>query len=106
MFLPEIIHLPAIILLVLVVVSGIALPTAVPFAVTHSSPGQWGLAFGAVLGAVGTNLGAWFGYRAARRALRNTCFLGFTSRLWSVGIPLAYIAGLGFGIYLCFLFYV
>jgi hypothetical protein len=105
--LPEIVHLPAIMLLVMVVGSGIAMPAAVPFAlsVAHSPDGSWLTAIGAIVLAVIANLTTWFGFRRARRALPTAHFLGFSSRIWSIAIPLAYLAGVGNGIYLCALFY-
>ena len=107
MLLPEIVHLPAVMLLVMAVVSGIALPVAVPFAasLTHTSIGQWAASFGVLVGTLVATLTTWFGFRAARRSLPTARFLGFSGRLWSVAIPLAYFTGVGFGIYLCALFY-
>ena len=108
MLLPEIVHLPAVMILVMVVVAGVALPVAVPFAATfgHGSVGQLATAFGVLIGTVVTTLTTWFGFRASRRALPTGRFLGFSSRIWSVAIPLAYFTGIAFGIYLCVLFYV
>jgi hypothetical protein len=108
MLLPEIVHLPAVMLLVLVVITGVALPVAVPFAasIAQSSVGQWAAAFGVLLGTGIATWTAWFGFRASRRALPTGRFLGFTSRIWSIAIPLAYFTGIAFGIYLCVLFYV
>jgi uncharacterized membrane protein YdcZ (DUF606 family) len=95
-------------LLVMIVVTGVALPVAVPFAanIGHSSAAQLAAAFGVLIGTVVATLTTWFGFRAARRALPNGRFLGFSSRIWSVAIPLAYFTGIAFGIYLCVLFYV
>ena len=108
MLLPEIAHLPAVMLLVMVVVTGVALPVAVPFAasIAHSSVGQWATAFGVLLVTVVATLTTWFGYRASRRTAPTGRFLGFSSRIWSIAIPLAYLSGVAFGIYLCVLFYV
>jgi len=108
MLLPEIVHLPAVLLLVIIVVTGVALPVAVPFAVSiaHSSVGQWATAFGVLFGTVVATLTTWFGFRASRRAQQSTRFLGFSSKIWSVAILLAYFTGIAIGVYLCVLFYV
>jgi len=107
MLLPELLHLPAVMLLVLVVATGIIFPMAIPLAASigHSSAGQLCAAFGVLVGAVVATLTTWFGFRTARRSLPTACFLGFSSRIWSIAIPLAYLAGIGFGVYLCVLFY-
>jgi len=108
MLLPEIVHLPAVMLLVMVVATGVALPVAVPFAagIAQASVGQWAAAFGVLAGTVVATLTTWFGFRASRRALPGGRFLGFSGRIWSVAIPLAYFTGIAFGIYLCVLFYI
>ena len=108
MVLPDIVYLPAVMLLAMVVVTGVALPVAVPFAASigHSSVSQMAAAFAVLIGTVVATLTTWFGFRASRRALPTGRFLGFSSRIWSVAIPLAYFTGVAFGIYLCVLFYV
>ena len=107
MLLLELAHLPAVILLVLVVAAGVTVPVAVPFAVSigHSSVGQSAAAFGVLVGTVVATLTTWFGFRKARTSQPTSRFLGFSSRIWSVAIPLAYFTGVAFGIYLCALFY-
>jgi len=81
MFLPEIVHLPAVMLLVMVVVTGVALPVAIPFAasIDHSSVGQWATVFGVLFGTVVARFTTWFGFRASRRALPTGHFLGFST---------------------------
>ena len=107
MLLPELAHLPAVMLLVFVVASGVIFPVAVPFAVSlgHSSVGQLVAAFGVLVGTVVAMLTTWFAFRTARRSQPTARFLGFSSRIWSIAIPLAYFTGIAFGIYLCMLFY-
>ena len=107
MLLPEIVHLPAVLLLALVVVSGTAVVTVIPFvaALLRVADGQWLSAVGAVIGTLLLNAAAWFGFRTALRGEASSRFLGFSSRLWLIGVSLAYLTGVGFGIYLCFLFY-
>jgi len=108
MLLPELAHLPAVILLVMVVATGVALPLAVPFAagLGHSTIGQWAGAFGVVAGTVVATVVTWFGFRASRRSPHEAHFLGFSRRIWSIAIPLGYFTGVGFGVYLCVLFYI
>lgn len=106
--LPEIVHLPAVMLLVMAVASGIALPVAVPFAISlaPSSISQWAGTIGVLVGTIISTYTTWFGFRAARKSLPTAQFLGFSSRLWSVAIPLGYFTGFAFGVYLLFLFYI
>jgi len=108
MWLPDIVHLPAVMLLVMVVASGIALPVAVPFSlsIAHSSVVQWMAAFGVLIGTAVATFVTWFGFRASRRSLPTVRFLGVTSRIWSMAIPLGYFTGLAFGVYLFLLFYI
>ena len=105
MLLPEIVHLPAIILLVMVVGVGIALPVAIPYALGIGHAGNWGLAIGVIAGAAVSNLVVWFSFRAAFRASATASFLGFSRLVWLAGMVLSYLAGLGLGIYLLVLFY-
>jgi hypothetical protein len=105
MLLPEIVHLPAIILLVMVVGAGTTLPTAIPYALGIGRSGNWGLAVGVIVGAAVSNLVVWFSFRAALRAARTANFLGFSRSVWLAGIALSYLAGLGQGIYLLAQFY-
>lgn len=104
MLLPEILHLPAIMLLVMAMGSGISLIAGIPFAIqtAHSSLAT---AFGVLIGSAVANLTTWYGFRAAHKAKSNARFLGFTSRIWLIAIRLAYFSGIAFGVYLFILFY-
>jgi hypothetical protein len=104
MLLPEILHLPAVMLLVMVVGSGISLIAGIPFAI-HTAHSSLATAFGVLVGLAVANLTTWYGFRAALKAKPNAHFLGFTSRIWSITIPLAYCSGIAFGVYLFILFY-
>jgi len=108
MLLPELLHLPSAILMAVITASGVLLPVSVPFAasLTQSSGDKWIHALGVIMVTVTSALATWFAFRTARRSTPTGRFLGWSGRIWTVAIPLAYFTGMAFGTYLCFLFYV
>jgi hypothetical protein len=107
MLLPEIIHLPAVLLLAATLGSGIALSAVVPYAahLLHDSPRSWPTALAAVLISLSATRLIWYAFRVARKAGPDARFLGFSSWIWKVSIPIAYVTGVGFRIYLSVMLY-
>ncbi|MEP6663735.1 MAG: hypothetical protein ABJC04_08735 [Verrucomicrobiota bacterium] len=103
---PELVHLPAIILLALVVATGVSFPASILFAIkTFQSTSDRPTAIAALVAALGVNLVTLFCFRCARNASASAFFLGLGSKIWLIAISLGYLTGFGFGIYLWFLFY-
>jgi len=104
MLLPEILHLPAVMLLMMTAGSGITIIMGIPFAV-HVFHSSFLLALATLILSAIANLTVWYGFRVARASRSDAKFLGFTRNIWLIGIPLSYFSGIAFGVYLLVLFY-
>ena len=102
MLLPDLLHLPTIILLALVMGSGFTI-TFLPACIEYGFSGTHehmlsAVGFAAMIATA--NFLSWFGFRSARRASATASFVGTSRGVWLFTIPIAYCIGLGFGIYL------